>query len=86
MSGAVLEIRDKQKPTPVEVELKNLIAKFTQLQRDRYEADYDVGKTCSRTEVTRTLDLADEIFTVWRQIRKDKVAQDHLLSMFGARH
>ena len=51
MSGAVLEIRDKQKPTPVEVELKNLIAKFTQLQRDRYEADYDVGKTCSRTEV-----------------------------------
>jgi hypothetical protein len=86
MSGAVLEIRDKQKPTPIEVELKSLIATFTQLQKDRYEADYNVGKTWSRTDVARTLELADETFTIWRRIRKDKLAQGHLLTMFGARH
>jgi NOL1/NOP2/fmu family ribosome biogenesis protein len=86
MSGAIVEIRDKRKPTPIEAELKSVIAKFTQLQKDRYEADYDVGKSWSRTEVTRTLELADEIFATWRRVRKDRLAQDHLLSMFGARN
>jgi hypothetical protein len=86
MSGAIVEIRDKRKPTPIEAELTSLIAKFTQLQKDRYEADYNVGKSWSRTEVTRTLELADEIFATWRSVRKDRLAQDHLLSMFGARN
>jgi hypothetical protein len=85
MSGAALEIGDKSNPTPIEAELKNLIAKFTQLQKDRYEADYNVGKAWSPTDVARTLDLADEIFAAWRRIRNEKLAQQHLMSMFGAR-
>jgi hypothetical protein len=31
------------------------------------------------------MDLADEVFTIWRRIREEKLAQHHLLSMFGAR-
>lgn len=86
MSGAPLEYGDKKKPTPTEQEIKQLIDKFTQLQKDRYEADYNVGKIWSQTDAKRTIDLADEIFTTWRHIRKRKSAQNHLLSMFGARH
>jgi hypothetical protein len=85
MSGAIFEIGDKRNPTPAEAELKNLIAKFTQLQKDRNEADYNVGKIWSPIDVARTLDIADEVFAIWRRIRRDKLAQHHLLSMFGAR-
>ena len=85
MSGASLEVGDKHNPTPIESELKNLIAKFSQLQKDRYEADYNVAKIWSHTDVARTLDLADEVFTIWWRIRKVKLAQHHPMSMFGAR-
>ena len=51
-----------------------------------YEADYNIGKTWTRVDVTRTLNIADEIFSMWGRLRKEKVAQDHLMSMFGARH
>lgn len=85
MSGAPLEYGDKKKPTPTEQDLEQLIGKFTQLQKDRYEADYNVGKIWSQTDAKRTIDLADEIFATWRRIRRRKSAQNHLLSMFGAR-
>jgi len=60
MSGAAINVRDKKNPTPVEIELQKLISKFTQLQNDRYEADYDVGRKWSRT-MSRIL---------WRSLRK----------------
>jgi uncharacterized protein (UPF0332 family) len=65
MSGAVLKIGDKRKLRPIETELKDLIAKFTQLQKDRNEADYNVAKIWSHTDVARTLDVADEVFAAW---------------------
>ena len=71
--------------TPAETELKKVIAAFAQLQEDRYTADYDFGRNWSRIDVTNTLALADEAFRAWRIIRKEKIAQDHLLTMFGAR-
>jgi uncharacterized protein (UPF0332 family) len=70
---------------PVEANLKKVIAAFAQLQEDRYTADYDFGKNWSRVDVTNTLNIADEAFIAWRDIRKEKIAQDHLLTMFGAR-
>jgi len=85
MSGAALKFQDKKNPTPTEHELQNLIDKFTQLQKDRYEADYDVGRKWSRYDVEITLALATEGFNTWRGIRKEKEAQHHLMSMFGAR-
>jgi hypothetical protein len=85
MSGAVFTLRDKKNPTPVETELQDLIGKFTQLQKDRYEADYDVGRKWPRYDVETTLTVATEVFNSWRGIREEKVAQHHLMSMFGAR-
>jgi hypothetical protein len=85
MSGAVFNFRDKKNPTPVEAELQKLIYKFAQLQNDRYEADYDVGRKWSRYDVENTLALATEVFDTWRGIRQEKAAQHHLMSMFGAR-
>jgi uncharacterized protein (UPF0332 family) len=85
MSGAVLEIGNKHSPTPIEADIKSLIAKFTELQKDRNEADYNVAKIWFHTDVARSLDRADEVFTIWRRIRKEKLAQHHLMSMCGAR-
>ena len=85
MSGAVFNFRDKKNPTPTETELQKLIGKFIQLQKDRYEADYDVARKWSRYDVENTLASATEVFSTWRGIRKEKVAQHHLMSMFGAR-
>ena len=85
MSGAAFSFQDKKNPTPSETELQKLIGKFTQLQRDRYEADYDVGRKWSRYDVENTLALATEVFNTWRGIRKEHAAQHHLMSMFGAR-
>jgi uncharacterized protein (UPF0332 family) len=86
MSGAVLKLQDKNNPTPVEIELKKVVSAFTQLQEDRYKADYDVGWVWSRTDVTNTLAIADEAFKTWRSIRTERPVQHHLMSMFGARH
>ena len=85
MSGAAFRFRDQGNPTSVETDLRELISKFTQLQKDRYDADYDVGRKWSRYDAQNTLDVATEVFISWKRIRKEKVAHDHLLSMFGAR-
>jgi hypothetical protein len=85
MSGAVLDIPKKGNPTPIETDIRTLIAKFAQLQRDRNDADYNVALIWSHTDVIRSIDLADEVFTIWRRNRKDDLAQHHLMSMFGAR-
>jgi hypothetical protein len=37
------------------------------------------------SDVENTLALATEVFHPWRGIRKEKVAQHHLMSMFGVR-
>ena len=42
-------------------------------------------KNPTPTDVENTLASATEVFNAWRAIRKEKVAQHHLMSMFGAR-
>jgi uncharacterized protein (UPF0332 family) len=73
------------KATPIEWDLKKVLEAFGNLQDARLVADYDVGRHWSRQEVNDRLDAAEEAFRSWPTVRKDKVAQDHLLSMFGAR-
>jgi uncharacterized protein (UPF0332 family) len=75
----------KFKGSGVEADLQKVIDAFAQLQQDRYTADYDVGRNWSRVDVENALAIADEAFKMWRGIRKEKLAQDHLLTMFGAR-
>ncbi|MGO4884010.1 MAG: hypothetical protein ACLP59_24780 [Bryobacteraceae bacterium] len=62
----------------VEDDLKKVIDAFAQLQEDRHTADYDFGRNWSRVDVTNTLALADEAFIAWRNVRKEKIAQDHV--------
>jgi uncharacterized protein (UPF0332 family) len=85
MSGAVFDIRVKGNPRRIEADIKTLIAKSGQLQKDRYEADYNVSMIWSHTDVVRSLELAGQVFTIWQRIRKEDLAQNHLMSMFGAR-
>lgn len=73
------------KLTPVEVDLERVVAAFAKLQEDRSTADYDFGRNWSPVDVTNDLAIADEAFKAWRNVRKEKIAQDHLLTMFGAR-
>ncbi|MGO9255759.1 MAG: hypothetical protein ACLQU1_05590 [Bryobacteraceae bacterium] len=73
------------KPTLVEADLQKVIEAFGDLQDDRLIADYDFGRDWSRGEVMESLATADEGFKAWRTIRNEKVAQDLLLTMFGAR-
>jgi hypothetical protein len=67
------------------VDLNKVIDAFGQLQDVRYIADYDVGRIWSRLDVTNTLEIVDDAFVLWKAIRNEKMAQDHLLTMFGAR-
>jgi len=85
MSQATFKAGDKSSPTAIETDLAKVVEAFVHLQDDRYAADYDVAKIWSRTDVLNTLVLADGAFKAWRNIRKEKIAQDHLLTMFGAR-
>ena len=48
--------------TPVETDLIRVIEAFSQLQRDRHIADYDVSEVWSRDDVTISLALAAEAF------------------------
>jgi hypothetical protein len=69
----------------IEADLKKVVEAFALLQDERHSADYDVDLIWARSEVVSTLEIADEAFLAWKKIRKDKLAQDHLLTMFGAR-
>ena len=71
--------------TPVEADLKNVISAFALLQDERHSADYDVASIWTRDDVTTTLAIAAEAFKAWKSIRREKIARDHLLTMFGAR-
>ena len=43
MSGAAFEVKERQNPTPIEADIKKIIAEFAQLQEEHFEADYNVG-------------------------------------------
>jgi uncharacterized protein (UPF0332 family) len=69
----------------IEADLKKVVEAFALLQDERHSADYDFELIWARSEVASTLEVAGEAFLAWKKIRKDKLAQDHLLTMFGAR-
>jgi hypothetical protein len=80
-----VQFQDKNNPTPAELKVREVAVVFEYLQDNRNIADYDVSRNWSRTDVIDTLILVDEAFETWRTIRNERAAQDHLMSMFGAR-
>ena len=75
----------KDKKTPVEQELLDVIATFEQLQKDRERADYDGGWKLVETDARDSIRLAENVFVKWRKIKGENIARHHLLSMFGAK-
>ena len=84
MKEATCRPKDKDNPTPVELEVMNFITSFGQLQEDRHRADYDLGWKLVETDVNNAITLAEELFERWTRLKTEDVARDHLLLMFGA--
>ena len=82
LQGMLTQIRWSADPA---TDLKRVIEAFAQLQEDRHTADYDVAVIWSRVDVMFSLTTAEQAFAAWKRIRNEKVARDHLLTMFGAR-
>jgi len=87
MKGASENIKKKTlvNPTQTDVYLKGVAEAFVYLQQRRHEADYDNAKIWSRSDVLNVLGIAEDAFTLWRDIRKTELAQDYLISMLGPR-
>lgn len=45
-------------------------------------ADYDTAFEWGRTNARAQIDLVDEAFKNWREVRETEAAQDYLLSLF----
>lgn len=54
---------------------------LSQLQEKRHNADCDLSKTLSSTDVGLDILLAEEAFTSWDAIQTEQVAQDYLFSL-----
>lgn len=85
MSRAVFKPSHSGGLNAVDSDLKLVIDAFSKLQDDRCTADYDFERKWSCTDVKDVLERTELAFRAWRNIRKEKTAQDHLLTMFGAR-
>lgn len=85
MRDASIAPKDKKNPTLVETQVLDVITAFGQLQGDRHRADYDMGWKVVGTDVENAITLAETTFSKWHAVRRDGVARDYLLSMFGAK-
>lgn len=77
--------KDKRNPTLAEQVLQEVITVFSQLQKDRERADYDSGWRLVEMDVRNAIQLAEDVFAMWRGLKDENIARHHLLSMFGAR-
>lgn len=67
---------------PATLEAMQLVASaFAELQEQRHIADYDNDSTWTRTEVLKQVTTVERAFAAWRKIRKERIAQDFLLSL-----
>jgi len=85
MRDTAVKFRDANKPTAVEMDLKDIVRALGQLQKDRHRADYDAGWVVVDTDVAQAITSASDIFARWRSIRNEEAVRNHLLSMFGAK-
>ncbi len=61
--------------------LKIVAQAFVELQQRRHAADYNYVKKWSKTEVQTHIDTAIAAFQSWKIIRKERIAQDYLVSL-----
>ena len=63
--------------------LQKVAHTFFQVQQQRHMADYDNSKDWTRTEVLTQIQLVEEAFDSWHQIRNHAFAQEFLISLLG---
>ena len=63
------------------VTLRTVAKTFSQLQEKRHTADYDNTIIWTRTDALTQVRAAEHAFLTWKSIRKERIAQDFLVSM-----
>jgi uncharacterized protein (UPF0332 family) len=58
-----------------------ILKAFVELQQHRHAADYNYAKRWTKTEAQTDIDTAIAAFQSWKIIRKEKLAQDYLVSL-----
>lgn len=61
--------------------LKRIANIFIRLQQQRETADYDNSIRWSRTEALTLIDMVQEAFDLWGEIREEEIAEDFLLEL-----
>ena len=70
---------------PVSLHLRTVAETFIQVQDKRNEADYDIAKEWTITEVKLQIAAVNAAFESWNVIREERDAQAYLVSLFGKR-
>jgi uncharacterized protein (UPF0332 family) len=87
--GACRDYFSSQPPPPAGpnhdcmTHLQKVSHSFFQAQQQRHSADYDNSKEWTRIEVLTMIQLVEEAFDSWRQIRDHSFAQEFLISLLG---
>jgi hypothetical protein len=66
---------------PIPHEVQRVASAFLELQEQRYEADYNVSATFTRSETNQLVARVEEAFQDWQTIRDDPVAQMYLAAL-----
>lgn len=72
-SNRCVEAYRKEPPGSLEFHLYSLANAFCQLQRNRQDADYDLLRTFSSSDVAIDIDLVEKAFTSWSLMAHDVV-------------
>lgn len=71
---------------PVQPPLIDLATAFVQLQEARHDADYNRGRRFTRREVLDLVDLTDQAFLDWRDVRGSLQADTFLTGLLAYRN
>jgi len=66
-------------PNPIPPALQSVAETFVELQQARHEADYDLARSFSRSEVTDLIERCETAFQDWDAIRSSDAARTYLV-------
>ncbi len=68
---------------PLQEEIVRVAAAFVDLQQQRHEADYDMGRSFTRLEVLSLISDAEGAFVDWRAVRHSVQADTFLIGLLA---
>src|SRR5262249_54758849 len=69
----------------IKFHLYNVADTFSQAQQNRNEADYNLVREWTPTQVSLLIEAISDAFKSWSLIRGDEAARDYLISMLPSR-